>query len=694
MGTDNDTKGSNPSKIEPLKEYNSDQETFEELDERDMLEPLNEARPEENEQQDGNETDTPVDMDAVEAEIDLNDSDQSDGSISDGDEIEIDLNNSGGEESEAVEEDTGENETEFDETEATPDDIEGKSEEIEEVPDESEKDPEDEEQESEEPNASDDTLDTQSEDAAGSVSETAGDSDESSDDDTVDETHDDESVDDGDSTETMDPSAAEPEKTVDEKPGDNDFGSLDNDEVGDDTGANETGAKAKEEQSPANVETVQEGESPKKDDSKVTEKKDSAKIEQSDGKKLTPLKDTSGNQQTKTPAKKAATVRKIIAAAAIILIVAGYAVYHRSSGVGSGIEKEPERPVAGEIPDSAEPVKIPVQSPKPSGKPQLYQSKLNEVDHLRDKLLAKKEEIYRLKLHYRDGISDLQDQIANEMQQAGISTLDQALKNRRIELSLRTIQRRQNYIQELEKPDLWVHRGSEELLFLKRKAELDLQMVDIASGIDMDRHMRYLNSAIQKYQPSAEKLAVDPLPLETTPMEAIWDQIIQKQAGIARTPIGSKDQDIISEICSGNFKRIAELTTITPDAARCLSRVNSSELFLNGLTRVSTEDAKYLFQWQGNWICLNGIKELSPAVARHLFRWNGNWISLNGLTEFPPELAVYLMEWKGNQLELMGLKYNQSKPDLKALKYLALWETMGGKLYVSERVRKEMNRVM
>ena len=122
--------------------------------------------------------------------------------------------------------------------------------------------------------------------------------------------------------------------------------------------------------------------------------------------------------------------------------------------------------------------------------------------------------------------------------------------------------------------------------------------------------------------------------------------------------------------------------------------MKGSNLFLNGLTQLSPEDAKYLFQWQGNWICMNSIKEISPAVARYLFKWNGNWISLNGLTEFPPELAVYLMEWKGNQLELMGLKYDTSKSDRNALKHLALWETMGGKLFVSEGVRKEMARVM
>ena len=727
MGTENDTKHSKPSEIEPLEEYNPDQETFEKLDEREMLEPLSEAAPEADEHQDGNETETSVDMEPGEEEIALNDSDEPAGNLPDGDEVEIDLN-SGREESAGKEEEPDENGEDVDEIEEEANETAEESDKIEEEADEAGEDVDEIEEEAnetaeesdkieEEPDKSgeesdkieeeadeaegeseesgevtdvtNDTLDTQPEETADPVSEMTGDSDGSSGDDRVDETADDKPVGDDNSTKIVDPSAAKPEKTADQKEGDNDFISLNDDEMDDDAGT-----KPKEEQPPAKSEAAQESDSLKEDNKKVTEKKDSGQIKKSDGKKLTPLKDTSDNQKNKTPVKGAAKVRKLIAAAAIILIVAGYAVYHSPSVVGPGKEKEPERTVTSETHKTAEPVAVQVQTPKPAGKQQRYRSKLNEVDHLRDKLLAKREEIYRLKLHYRNGISDLQDQIAKEMQNTGISTLDQALNNRRIELNLRTIQRRQNYIQELEKPDLWVHRGSEELLFLKRKAELDLQMVDIASGIDMDRHMRYINSAIQKYQPSAEKLAVDPLPVETNPIEAIWDQIIQKQADIARTPVGSKDKDIISEICSGNFKRMAELTTITPDAARCLSRVNSSELFLNGLTRVSTEDAKYLFQWQGNWICLNGIKELSPAVARHLFRWNGDWISLNGLTEFPPELAVYLMEWKGNQLELMGLKYNKSKPDLKALKYLALWETMGGKLFVSEGVRNEMKRVM
>jgi len=154
------------------------------------------------------------------------------------------------------------------------------------------------------------------------------------------------------------------------------------------------------------------------------------------------------------------------------------------------------------------------------------------------------------------------------------------------------------------------------------------------------------------------------------------------------------DEEITKEICSGIYERIAELTGMSAATAQCLSKINGSDLFLNGLTALSPAAAKYLFQWRGSWICINGIKELSPAAAQYLFKWEGNWISLNGLIEFPPELATYLMDWEGKQLELMGLRYNKENADPKALKYLALWETMGGKLFISDDVRKEIERVM
>jgi hypothetical protein len=637
MGTDTKSKSSSSTDIKPREEINPDQEPSQELDERDLIEPLNEAPPESGDGQEGDETETPGDVKVVEQEITLDEDDNQPADVSDSDEVEIDLNGSGKEPEEPLEPDEPQ--------EAQPEETADAEE-----PD----DPEENTEDTPEDITSDD-------DPAG----------------------DDESPDESESSNED----SENEEAVDE--GGNDFVALTDDEVDDDVSS-----KSEEGESPAENAEVPMNKTPKHDGKIVSAGDPCLDIKKSATKKIVPLKTASDSLQVKTTAKGSARARKVIAAAVSTLIIAGYAAYNNPALVGLGKEKEPVSLVDDTPKKSVEPAPVQVQKPRPVGKQQPYLSKLNEVDRLREMLLAKKEEIYRLKLHYRNGIADLQDQSTREIREKGISTLDQALNNKRIELNLRTIQRRYNYIHELEKPDRWAHQGSEELLFLKRRAELDLQMVDVASGIDLDRQMRYINAAIQKYQPSAEKLAVDPLPLESTPMEAVWDQINQRQADRAPATVGPEDQNIISEICSGNFKRIAKLSTITPDAARCLSQVKSPDLFLNGLTRVSPDDAKYLFQWQGNWICLNSIKELSPAAAKYLFKWDGKWISLNGLTEFPPELAVYLMEWKGNQLELMGLKYDRSKPDRKALKYLALWETMGGKLYISKGVRKEMDRLM
>jgi len=628
MGTDTDTKGSSPSEIKSREE-------FQKLEERDIIEPVNEAQDETDDQPEANETVQPVGMDAGEQDINLNDTDEKVGNDPDGDEIEIDLNTSGEAEEEPIE-----------------------------TADPSEPHP-------------DGTANA----AAETPGEQAGDTGKNSDD----IKPEDEAAGDDGAPEETDPSAADPEKAE----GKNDSVALMDDDAGDDADN-----KPQEEALPAETADAQTDKAGNEDEKNVSENKPQDEIKNTATKEIKPLKAAEDIQQEKPPAKRISIAGKVIAASIIIVLIAGYTIYNNPAVVGHGDEKEPAGTMPIETRQPVEPDQVQIEKPKPAGKHQVFLSRLEDVKQLREQLLAKREEIYRLKLHYRDGIMDLQDQIIREMHQTEISSLPQALKNKRIELNLRTIQRRQNYIQELEKPDRWAHNGSEELLYLKRKAELDLQMADVAGGIDLERHMRYINSAIQRYQPSADKLAIDPVPVELAPLESIWDQIILQQADKARSPVKPEDEKIMTEICSGDFRRIAELSTITPKAAQCLAGMRGSDLFLNGLTRVSPEVAKYLFQWHGNWICLNSIKELSPAAARHLFKWDGSWVSLNGLTEFPPELAVYLMEWKGSQLELMGLNYTKAKADRKALKYLALWETMGGKLFVSDDVRKQMQQMM
>ena len=417
-----------------------------------------------------------------------------------------------------------------------------------------------------------------------------------------------------------------------------------------------------------------------------------------------PLQEFADESASAPEAQKSATgfwsVNKIFNFTPIALIIAGFVLYYNPSLIGLTKARKPATPAPGEAIDIVAPVPQQVTTPSPPSKRDQCIAKIEEAVRLRNEVLEKNGEIYELNLHYLNGIAELEEEIFQEIKKADTPTYEAAMKNKRIELNLRTIQRRQAYIDELAKPAHWLNSGSEELFYLVRKAQLALQLTDIAGGIDLNRHTRHLNAAIQKYRPSPDKLAIDPQQSKVQPLEKIWQQISETEpAGgdkekIEQFALNPKDKVIVNQICSGDFERIAELSNISSRAARCLSRMKGSDLFLNGLMTMSPDAAQQLFQWQGHWICLNGVKNLSPAVARYLFKWKGDWISLNGLNEFPPELATYLLKWEGQQLELMGLKSNKNKTHQKMLKYLALWETTGGKLFVPDKIRQEMKSLM
>ncbi|MBT8358221.1 MAG: hypothetical protein KJO61_10680, partial [Deltaproteobacteria bacterium] len=316
-------------------------------------------------------------------------------------------------------------------------------------------------------------------------------------------------------------------------------------------------------------------------------------------------------------------------------------------------------------------------------------------------------EIADLIKNYKHGISEMEDEILWVKQNNQIDSLSAALKNKKIEFGMMTIQRRLAYIEKLDPPYKWLNQGIEELLYLKRKIEIDSKVSRVISGIDMDKMIQEIDIIAQNYRNGIENLKIDMQNIGLTPFELIWEKIIDKErlpetnkqndnepVGIKKTTFtteGKNDRVIWEEICSGNFKRKNEMTTLSTGAAKCLSNWEHADLFLNGVSALSPNAAKYLLKWEGNWICLNGLKELSPEVAKHLFQWQGNWISLNGLSQISSEILTHLPQWQGKQLELMGLKYNKSKSEQVGLKSLIKWEKSGGKLYIPDQVRQVIN---
>jgi len=350
---------------------------------------------------------------------------------------------------------------------------------------------------------------------------------------------------------------------------------------------------------------------------------------------------TSG--ETPAPPKRKLRLNYIIAGVLGALTIGGYILYPRLSVVR---EKRSKPAAASKIsPTSTPATKLRESTPKPtpSGKEQKLQVAINEAIQLHSRLLDKKEEIYQLKLHYRHAIPGMLQWIEKEVKKEKISTFGQAVGDKQIEFKLRTIQRRQAYIDELEKPYHWIDYGAERLLFLIRRARFDILMLDVAAGIDLDRHRRHLEAAVQKYQPTAEKLAVEPPDDNPAALKSTWNKIIRHKSAVESSPAHAQDLEITDELCSGRYQRLSQLSEVSVKAARCLSRMKGTALILNNLPELSESAAKHLFKWRGDWICLNDLRTISPQVARYLFQWPGKWISLNGLSDFTPKVAEELL---------------------------------------------------
>jgi len=331
-------------------------------------------------------------------------------------------------------------------------------------------------------------------------------------------------------------------------------------------------------------------------------------------------------------------------------------------------------------------------------------AKLNDITELKDELLIKEREIADLIKNYKDGISEMEDEILRVKQNNQIDSFNVAIQNKKIEFGMMTIQRRLAYIEKISPPYSWLNQGIEELLYLKRKIKIDSRVSRVISGIDMDKMIQEIDIVTQSYRTGMENLKIDMQNIELAPFELIWEKIIDKErfseantqkdnesVGIKKTAFsteGNNNQVIWEEICTGNFKRKNEMTALSTGGAKCLSKWKHADLFINGLSELSPKVAKYLLKWEGNWICLNGVKELSPEAAKYLFQWQGNWISLNGLSQISSEILKHLPQWQGKQLELMGLKYKKTKSEQVGLKSLVKWEKSGGKLYIPAQIRQ------
>jgi hypothetical protein len=240
---------------------------------------------------------------------------------------------------------------------------------------------------------------------------------------------------------------------------------------------------------------------------------------------------------------------KIINLALSVLIIVGVTVHFKPSIFGfNKVLKPSPAPEAIHKAELLQNVKDPLPEPKSPGKQEIYAATLDEAAELIDELAEKKHEIIELIRYYRNGINELEEQIIQEMQKKRIVSYSRAVRIKHVELKLRTIQRRRVYIRKLKKSNLWIKSGSEELLYLKRKTQFHVQLIDIAGGINLGRHMRHLRAAIQEYRPTAGKLAAKQQDANILPLETIWSRIINPKEKTSQTPVRTADQELSKKI--------------------------------------------------------------------------------------------------------------------------------------------------
>ena len=311
------------------------------------------------------------------------------------------------------------------------------------------------------------------------------------------------------------------------------------------------------------------------------------------------------------------------------------------------------------------------------------------LDRLRRQLLEKSAAIEQLRSYYRAGIEAETDLVIQLLQDTGQSTgaYADAFENPRVHLALTAIQRRSTIVDQLDAPQKSLHLGSEELLFLSRRAELLALMAGKTSDMDIDGFVQLADERMADHREMLARLNIDAAAETPVTLASIWQGIEKRLAAAstsARSPAGPPpenvdDSAIWKEICAGDFSRKHLLTRLPPQVAQCLTTWTGKDLFLNGLTELSPASAKLLAAWDGDWLGLNALAELSPEAARCLSRWRGKGLSLNGLSQLSPQVADILSQWQGDQIELVNLTHAVE------------WDNPRTRLFLSENVTRDIH---
>ncbi len=253
------------------------------------------------------------------------------------------------------------------------------------------------------------------------------------------------------------------------------------------------------------------------------------------------------------------------------------------------------------------------------------------------------------------------------------------------------MQRRQAYIDNLKDISSMLSAAGEQLLYLKRQANINALVMPVTDDLDNESLAGQINEAIETHTARLENIVFGIESDLMEPLASIWNRMaseLEKVGTSAAVEDADKEMenginvDISRDICNGNLSRKHLLTELSEETAICLSKWSGKDLTVNGLKHLSPKAAAHMSRWQGDWLCLNGVFTLSADAAKHLFQWKGQRLSLNGVARLAPEASGHIPGWTGKHLELTGL----TDLPFETASNLVKWQQTGGKFYVAERL--------
>ncbi|MCK5211967.1 hypothetical protein KAJ89_04660 [Candidatus Parcubacteria bacterium] len=159
------------------------------------------------------------------------------------------------------------------------------------------------------------------------------------------------------------------------------------------------------------------------------------------------------------------------------------------------------------------------------------QKKINDLEDLQEKIFEKKEQVTSLQSKYKNQIIDLKKEVSTLQTRNKIDAYSRAIEHPRIRHNLVLMQKKLAYLEKLNQINVRLIYGNEELIYLQRDAQTDIDMVEVIDEKFIKELLDRIDKAIAEYLPDAGKLYIDASDIELKSQEEIWQEILQASQG-------------------------------------------------------------------------------------------------------------------------------------------------------------------